>query len=419
MLCLDGTWNSTYTRKKREAGNYVIKPSNVLKLARAVLPASPADGREQITYYDTGVGSLATYPGVANALLRTGDKYLGGSRGAGFEGNVEDALGFLALNHQAGDEVFVFGFSRGAAAAQAVTRFIAWAGGLPAKRDAYYLAPLFRMYVDTRGSAQIGDFIAKIDRDRAREAPAQPPLEPFVPITVKLLGVWDTVIALGSPSRPGRPGARSFHVAKHVPACVEHACQALAIDEVRYEFRPEIWEERTASQTLTQCWFAGVHSNVGGGYVDDGLANISFQWMRRHAERHGLAIDGAFAAHYRAYPQDRQYRADSLMYRAWDSLPGRRGRGPRALVGRPQSANLTLDRSVILRIQADPEQRDPGHPDRLRFPELRRRYRPENVLSHLAAQPDLEAYLLALGVDPELPADVTDRIAELARAPGR
>lgn len=419
MLCLDGTWNSTYTRKRREAGNYVIKPSNVLKLARAVLPVSPADGREQITYYDTGVGSLATYPGVANALLRLGDKYLGGSRGAGFESNVEDALGFLALNHRPGDEVFVFGFSRGAAAAQAVTRFIAWAGGLPVRRDAYYLAPLFRMYVDTRGGVPIGEFVAKIDRDRASEQPAQPPLEPFAPVTVKLLGVWDTVIAMGSRSRPGRPAARSFHVASHVPGCVEHACQALAIDEVRYEFRPEIWEQRTASQTLAQCWFAGVHSNVGGGYVDDGLANISFQWMRRHAELHGLAIDGPFAAHYRAYPQDRMYRSDSLMYRLWDSLPGRRGRGPRALAGRPEAANLTLHRSVIQRIQADPEQRDPRHPERLRFPELRRPYRPENVLRHLAGQPDLGSYLLTLDVEPELPEDVSERIADLAAQAAR
>jgi len=94
-----------------------------------IVERDPATGREQIVYYDIGVGAPATYPGVANALLRLGDKLLGGGRGAGFEGNVEDALGFLAFNHLPGDEVFIFGFSRGAATAQAVTRFIDWAGG--------------------------------------------------------------------------------------------------------------------------------------------------------------------------------------------------------------------------------------------------------------------------------------------------
>lgn len=220
VVCLDGTWNSTYTRKKREAGHYVIKPSNVLKLARAILPRSPADQRDQIVYYDIGVGSLATYPGVANTLLRLADKFLGGGRGAGFEGNVEDALGFIALNHQPEDEVFIFGFSRGAATAQAVARFIAWAGGLPTKHDAYYLAPLFRMYVQTRGETPVTTFLTKINADRASAPRPQPPLEPFATITVTLLGVWDTVIAMGSRSRPGNPAARGFHVAEHVPACV-------------------------------------------------------------------------------------------------------------------------------------------------------------------------------------------------------
>jgi uncharacterized protein (DUF2235 family) len=70
-------------------------------------------------YYDIGVGSLAQYPGTANRLLYLADKALGGAWGAGFEGNIEDALNFLVLNHREGDEVFIFGFSRGAATALA------------------------------------------------------------------------------------------------------------------------------------------------------------------------------------------------------------------------------------------------------------------------------------------------------------
>jgi len=88
VLCLDGTWNNPYDEKQRDDGNKVLRPSNTLKLARAVCPKA-ADEVEQLVYYDIGVGSLAAYPGVANRLLYRADRVLGGGFGAGFEGNVE------------------------------------------------------------------------------------------------------------------------------------------------------------------------------------------------------------------------------------------------------------------------------------------------------------------------------------------
>src|SRR5436190_2685307 len=85
VLCLDGTWNSTYDEQKRtERGDTVLKPTNVLKMCRAVLPRD-ATGSDQISYYDTGVGSQAEYPGFTNKLLAGTDKILGGAWGAGFE----------------------------------------------------------------------------------------------------------------------------------------------------------------------------------------------------------------------------------------------------------------------------------------------------------------------------------------------
>lgn len=418
VLCLDGTWNSTYVRRQRSDEHYVLKPSNVLKIARAVAPCDPAGGAAQIVYYDVGVGSLATYPGTANALLRMSDRLLGGARGAGFEGNVEDALGFLALNHEPGDRVFVFGFSRGAATAQALTRFLDWAGGLPAKHDAYYLPALFRTYVETRGQTPCADVVAQITAERALELPPRVPLAPFVPVAIELLGVWDTVIAMGSRSRiPGRPGERSFHVGPRPARCVAHACQALAIDERRTEFRPEIWQDHHPGQRLEQRWFAGVHSNVGGGYVDDGLANLALQWMRERAEGHGLALDPDFLDFYDGYAQDRLYRSDSLMYRLWDALPGRRGRGARELTGRPASASLTLDPSVIWRLRTDPAATQGHDPPRLCHPAMGEAYRPPNVLRFLAAQPDLDAYLRELGAKTPLPDDLLAAIAR-QRPPG-
>lgn len=420
VLCLDGTWNSTYAEKKRaETGETVLKPSNVLKTCRAVLPRDPVSGRDQLVYYDTGVGSLAQYPGASNKLLHTADKVLGGAWGAGFEGNVEEALSFLVNNHQPGDQVFVFGFSRGAATAQAVTRFLDWCGGLPVKGDAYYLPILFRAYVVGKGERTSQDVLAEINAKRARQGRSA--LEPISGVEVELLGVWDTVMALGSRFRAKgaltSTASRSFHVGEKPAHCVRHARQALAVDEARYDFRPEIWQDHWPGQTLEQRWFAGVHSNVGGGYVDDGLANGAFHWILGEASARGLAIDTGYTKHFRRFPQDRLYRSESLVYRILDAVRLRFGRGRRDLNG-PPAANLALDRSVIHRLQADPqEQTKAGAP---RFPELQgKAYRPQNVLQFLACLPDLDGYLQQIGLDKpeerELPADVRQELEALRK----
>ncbi len=450
ILCLDGTWNSTYVQKKRDDGHEVLKPSNVLKLCRSVQPFDESTGREQIVYYDIGVGSLARYPGASNRLLSGADKLLGGAFGAGFEANVEDALTFLVNNRRPGDEVLVFGFSRGAATAQALTRFLDWSGGLPAKGEAYYLPRFFREYVASRGAKSAAEVRRGIDAERAAESRPRDPLAAFESVDVTFLGVWDTVMALGSRFRAdgsdGSDGSngsdrsdrfngsnapnasntaststasRSFHVGPRPAACVRHARQALAIDEARYDFRPEVWTDHLPGQTLAQRWFAGVHSNVGGGYVDDGLANLAFHWIVDEAVVAGLALSDPFAAIYRSYPQDRLYRSESWFYRLLDGLRLRNGRGRRSLLGWPATANLSLSKSVIHRLQADPaERRENGE---LRFPDLLQAYRPESVLRFLACQSDLDSYLVSLGFaeasDRVLPPDVTRRIAELRRDP--
>ena len=406
VLCLDGTWNNAYTLKKRTDGHAVFKPSNVLKIARAVVPYDSDNDRLQIVRYDIGVGSLARYPGIPNRLLSLSDRALGGGWGAGFEENVEEALEFLTHNHEPGDEVYIFGFSRGAATAQAVTRFLDWARGLPLKHDSYYLPRLFHDYVAQHGKEPVEAALQRINRDRSQERRPLPPLDTFKPVDVAFLGVWDTVMAIAN---------RSFHISHEPPRCVRHARQALAIDEVRYDFRPEIWRGPTSDgQTLEQRWFAGVHSNVGGGYVDDGLANLALQWMAKEAEAKGLAVDSDYLGNYRGYAQDRLYRSESLLYRCFDAVRLRTGRGRRSLLDRPQSARLTLDPSVIWRIQADPKEERKGHPGQPRHPALRNRYRPENVLRFLANQGDLAAFLKSVGIDPPaLPADVTQRLQEL------
>jgi uncharacterized protein (DUF2235 family) len=402
VLCLDGTWNSTYSNQRREDKSEVVKPSNVLKLSRVVFPIDPVSGQPQLVYYDLGIGSMAAYPGTANRLLSLSDKFLGGIWAAGYEGNIEEALHFLALNFEEGDDVFLFGFSRGAATARGLTRFLDWNGGrLPIKRDAFYLPELFRRFVAQKGEGKGADAVKAIEarraeenRRRGRNPPA--PLE-FRPVRIHLLGVWDTVMALGSRFQGTGEGtataSKSFYV-DHQPArSVRHARQALAIDEARFDFRPEIWDGHGDDQTLEQRWFAGVHSNVGGGYVDDGLANLAFHWILDEAEALGLAIDQGFADFYGPFAKDRLYRSESMFYRGLDGLRLQFGRGRRNL-DPPAGANLTIDPSVFERVAADPERkRDNGD---VMFPDLRQLYRPKNLLAYLACLPDLDGYLRAL-----------------------
>jgi uncharacterized protein (DUF2235 family) len=419
VLCLDGTSNNDYNKLRRDQGQEVLKPTNVLKTCRAVMPWDERSGREQISYYDVGVGSLTRYPGGANRALYAFDRSLGGAWGAGFEGNVERALTFIVLNHQPGDEVFLFGFSRGAATARGVTRFIDWAGGLPRKQDAYYLPFLFQGFIHGRGQLPVDGFIRELNAQS--DAEKKSGLGPLQPITVEYLGVWDTVMALGSRFKATGGSttevSKSFYLDKQPAGCVRHARQALAVDEARFDFRPEIWTAAREGQFLEQRWFAGVHSNVGGGYVHDGLANLAFRWILKGAEDQGLAVDPQFVKFYLGFPYDRMYRSESLLYRVLDRLRWSYGRGKRELLGRPATANLSLDPSVIYRIRADPKAiKKGGGPADLAYPQLEQPYRPQNVLAFLACQPNLDEYLRGIGVDEErreLPADVLQQIGKL------
>lgn len=414
VLCLDGTWNGTYDKKYRDDGSQVLKPSNVLKLCRSVF-ARDAANHGQIAYYDIGVGSLAKFPGSSNAFLSFFDKYLGGTWGAGFEGNVEDALNYLALNYAEGDQVFIFGFSRGAAAARGVTQFIDWAGGLPTKRDVYYLPKLFREYVVSKGDRDIYEVVNEINTIGV----SRRPLDQFNQINIEYLGVWDTVMALGGRFRATGDDTsvknRSFYVNSKPSRFVTHARQALAIDERRWDFRPEIWGDYSAAQTLEQRWFAGVHSNVGGGYIDDGMANIAFHWLLDGAKSKGLEVDQDFANKYPPFPFDKLYKSYSLKYRILDSVRFRLNSGKRNLIDQPETANLSLDKSVIHRIMQDPLERnkdgEPKYPDM-----MGKTYRPYNVLLYLACMDDLNGFLKEMGLDiseDDLPPDVIGELDEL------
>jgi hypothetical protein len=120
-------------------------------------------------------------------------------------------------------------------------------------------------------------------------------------VRIRFLGVWDTVDAVGLP----------FHISDAINStlvrfkfpdpylsdCVDKACHALSIDDERHSFHPLVWNHKVNGERLEQVWFAGVHSNVGGGYEKHGLSLIALDWMMAHAEQDGLrfnALDRQF-----------------------------------------------------------------------------------------------------------------------------
>jgi uncharacterized protein (DUF2235 family) len=412
ILCLDGTWNSGFEEIQRRDGNKVMKPTNTLKICRAVKPFDEKTETTQVTYYDLGIGALAEYPGTANRLLHVIDRTLGGAWGAGFEGNVEDALNFLAYNYEIGDEVYVFGFSRGAAQARAVTQFLDWNAGLPEKGDAYYLPRLFRLYVTTRARTGASEELIAANNAK-REKEGRELIMPFRPIRVRYLGVWDTVMALGS--RLDAVGehtsvfGRTFYAGSAPARCVEQARQALAVDERRYDFRPEIWKESLPGQKMEQRWFAGVHANVGGSYGDDGLANVALHWIADGARAADLCIDDVFLGKYRPWVKHSLHESYTRFYSILDWFRQCSGEGVRSLLGHPQAANMTLDPSVIERMQTDAAELAVNGDGTAATA-----YRPRNVIELLAALgPNLAGYLHGLGISDPLPPDVTAKINQL------
>lgn len=322
VLCADGTWNEA-ERKDEKSGR--PQPTNVLKVARAVLPRSAA-GVDQVLYYHAGVGT-------AGGL----DKFTGGAFGRGIELNVRALYRFLVYNYEPGDELYFFGFSRGAFTVRTLAGFMHKVGLLE-KDDEYYTGEIYGLYERS----------AALDTDEWRHAfrnvkntRACPP--------IRFVGVWDTVGALGAPGLLGQLLNRDKYKYHDIElnSSIEHAYQALAIDERRKPFLPSVWIESAGwTGTLEQAWFPGVHSNVGGSYRPDGLANEALHWIVEKAEALGLEFDGDFLRHYRPCFNSTLNDSMTTMYRAMGPVT-------RAIATQP-AGNEAIHKSAIDRMQHAP-----------------------------------------------------------------
>ena len=267
VVCCDGTWN-----KADQASNGHPCPTNVVKLAYRV---AKRDGAiPQIVFYDQGVGT-------GNVL----DRWSGGALGEGLDDNIFDAYRFLIANYEPGDEIFLFGFSRGAFTARSIAGMIRKCGIVKRTSIDQY-APAMHLYRDAH---------VHPDASPATSFRHAHSCNPDGDIPIRFIGVWDTVGALGIPLRGLRWITRRKHVFHdtELSKTVQTARHALAIDERRAPFEPTLWLEKAKpNQTVEQVWFPGVHSDVGGGYPENDLSDGALQWMLDEAKSAGLALDG-------------------------------------------------------------------------------------------------------------------------------
>ncbi len=187
-------------------------------------------------------------------------------------------------NYEEGDEIYLFGFSRGAYTVRSLAGLVRNVGVLE-KSEAGRIPEAFRMY--RRSDAKPRSEEATRFRDRySRE------------VTITFIGVWDTVGALGVPLRRlGKLTARRhrFHDVE-LSGIVKNACHALAIEEKRGPFRASLWRaEVKLGQTVEQVWFPGVHGDIGGTEGDNSLDNAPLEWMKARASALGLALDATDA----------------------------------------------------------------------------------------------------------------------------
>jgi uncharacterized protein (DUF2235 family) len=262
VICCDGTWNAADSQSAE---------TNVALMGRSVHATQDTGGVMQVVLYLRGVGTSGLHVEVL----------VEGATGLGIDENIRSAYMFIAQNYVPGDEIFLFGFSRGAYTARSLAGFIGACGILKRQR--------------------LGDIGKAWDYYRQGPRPHSP--QAFVKSAqtdchtsaeIKFLGVWDTVGALGIPGQILAGLNHDLYGFYDTGPCavVRHGCHALAIDEHRDEFVPTLWTgEPPNGVRIEQVWFAGAHADVGGGYVTRELANIPLIWMARKAEGEGLALD--------------------------------------------------------------------------------------------------------------------------------
>jgi uncharacterized protein (DUF2235 family) len=265
VICFDGTWNKPAEEALPSSERV---ETNVCRFYQSVHEQSD-DGVKQVKWYDQGIGT------------HWYDQYIGGALGSGLEINIIQGYQFLAEAYEDGDEVYVLGFSRGAYTARSLIGLIRNCGLIYPKHLSLRVPMAYGIYRTRDDDAD--SLTARMFRAAYSRA-----------IRVKFIGVWDSVGALGIPIdilKQVNMKFYEFHDTR-LSEIVENAYHAVAIDEHRQDYDVCLWDPKSAgAQIMEQCWFIGAHCDVGGGYPDRRLSDITLRWMQDKAIAAGLALD--------------------------------------------------------------------------------------------------------------------------------
>jgi len=397
ILLLDGTWNDA------DVGS---QDTNIVRLgwiiAKSLEPSSRfVDRSKPATAMARGETIVAggTYPGspfehivLYERGVGTGpfETVRGGAFGGGLDGNIRRAYKFLSYHYRPGDQVFIFGFSRGAYTARSLAGFIGAAGLLRQDRCTAELERTAWEYYRTPPNERLPGVWVELgyhvhDRKEFR---------------IDCVGVFDTVGALGVPLgvfwRLNRRRYQFHNV--ELSSIASLNLHALAVDEHRHPFQAAVWRKhryKTLASVTEQVWFPGAHADVGGSYVDEtrrsdavkALDDLALDWMLKRVKHFYSDFPFEPARAWKlvddAWARAQAHQARGHIYRLW---PAAR----RAIANRAAQRRLwRYERAVCHDCHADPigEMVHISVLQRLgsraRLDRLKRRYRPWNLLAVL------------------------------------
>ena len=293
ILLLDGTWNDsdfgtqdTNIVRMREIIARVLWAENDKSAPETdaapssdwVTPKTFKD-HDYIVFYERGVGTGAFF-----------NRFLGGALGQGLSSNIRRAYKFLSFHYKPGDQIFIFGFSRGAFTARSLVGYIHAAGLLKGEHCTPDLEQkAWAFYRCSPNDRHPGIWYDLTRYMNDREA-----------LRIACLGVFDTVGSLGVPFRQFRVFNRDAFEFHSVELCAitDVNLHAMAIDEQRQPFEASPWRKskfKKFNTVVEQVWFPGAHADVGGGNIDEerrrseqiaALDDIALDWMLKRVKHH-------------------------------------------------------------------------------------------------------------------------------------
>jgi glutathione S-transferase len=350
----DGTWNGP---DQDDNDDGILDPTNVFLLfdhlqgtdtpeskllqnEQEQIACAPDGSVTQVSKYIHGVGD-------SRSPIR---RVVEGTFGAGLINRIVRGYTFISRWYEPGDRIYIVGFSRGAYTARALGGMICSVGLLKStlvramdKETAYrYGVAAWLRYREKAGKkASLLDFI------RYKSAAALENKDLVSDVPIEAIGVWDTVGALGIPDYAAGQGRSDvFQFAdKQLNKLVRHGFHAVSIHEQRGDFVPTLWDS-TGREGISEVWFAGSHSDVGGGYPRRDLSDIALQWMGQQLEQIGLAIKPGWAGSLAPIPGAQYYTPWTKV--PWSKLPLAVRAVPANAVRHPSAGPAGVARPVVV-----------------------------------------------------------------------